>query len=200
MGKSVRKIPSIDWYHLDTCSGNVQHKSRTVVCVHTNGNQIGRSTSNTGNQDFAADWRVGSTNNYNFHGDIAEVKIWKKALLEPELKKSMKGEINLKDDDLAGYWPMNDGVGLTVQDLSRHNHPGSLGNGCHWLVDERPILKEVPQEPCAYGFHKNVIKDAIWYTNGECVAIIYPIGIVSTVFLGRVGSVPGIFPRNWIIG
>jgi len=156
--------------------------------VYLNGSVSGiPQKSNIGPSLTAADWTLGATPGYAFSGDLAEVRIWKKTLFESEIQKNMRG-FDLSEGDpegLVGYWPLNDGFGLTCKDLSAFSHTGSISN-CTWTTGKRPVDSKIKDvEPPPYAFHKKVMSgDATMYTNGESLAVLYPSDIANSVFPG----------------
>ena len=60
-------------------------------------------------------------------GDMLEARIWRRALNEFEIQSGMKGlDMTKKHEGLVGYWPLSDGFGLKVRDLSSYGHSGTI--------------------------------------------------------------------------
>ncbi|MCA5005065.1 DUF1735 and LamG domain-containing protein [Sphingobacterium bovistauri] len=59
---------------------------------------------------------------------LAQVKLWKKAISQTQIKNNMYFEINPKNTDLVGYWPMNEGSGNTFKDITGNGHDAAAGS------------------------------------------------------------------------
>lgn len=62
------------------------------------------------------------------NGQLAQVKLWKKAISQNQIKNNMYFEINPKNTDLIGYWPMDEGSGNTFKDITGNQHDAIAGN------------------------------------------------------------------------
>ncbi|MDM3847812.1 MAG: patatin-like phospholipase family protein [Aphanizomenon gracile PMC638.10] len=66
---------------------------------------------------------------YPFKGEIAEVRIWSQARSQAEIQADMNNSLIGNEIGLVGYWPLKDGLGTTVQDLTNNaNHGNIFGN------------------------------------------------------------------------
>ncbi len=65
-----------------------------------------------------------------FHGKMAEVRIWNKARTQAEIQADMSKRLTGKEPSLVGYWPLNEtkleGSALKVSDLSNSNLHGTI--------------------------------------------------------------------------
>jgi len=89
----------------------------------------------------------------------------------------------LAESTLRGYWPLNDGLGLSARDLTKYNHIGFIKD-CEWKPDiERPysLRSDKKQEESLQAFHPTAAAQATFYTNGEILVIAYP----SYTFWGK---------------
>ena len=73
-----------------------------------------------------------------FHGDIAEVSVWSKALSLSQIQKLMHSAPNIIDANLVGYYPLNDGVGTIAKDYSTFSHSGIIADA-NW-TNTAPII------------------------------------------------------------
>ncbi|MBW4495927.1 MAG: LamG domain-containing protein [Oscillatoria princeps RMCB-10] len=64
-----------------------------------------------------------------FHGKMAEVRIWNKARTQAEIQADMSNRLTGKEPNLVAYWPLDDvrveGSALKVADLTG-NYPGTV--------------------------------------------------------------------------
>ena len=68
-----------------------------------------------------------ATETYWFAGDIDEVRIWSVARTAAQIRLDMYHHVDAQGG-LIGYWPFDDGGGLTAADLSGQGHDGELTN------------------------------------------------------------------------
>ncbi|MEB3829296.1 LamG domain-containing protein [Phormidium sp. CCY1219] len=74
----------------------------------------------------------------HFCGAMSEVRIWRIARSESEIRADMKQRLTGNEAGLAYYWPLNEGTGELARDLA---HPGNDGTicGATWTEMEVPI-------------------------------------------------------------
>ncbi len=68
-----------------------------------------------------------ATDHYWFSSDLDEVRIWSTARTEEQLRAHMHHHVEAQPG-LIGYWPCDDGTGLTAKDISGNGHHGHLTN------------------------------------------------------------------------
>lgn len=64
----------------------------------------------------------------NVQGTVYNVAFWKKALTATEISNSMYKPLTGTEDGLVAYWPINDGIGATIKDLTGKHNGTVLGN------------------------------------------------------------------------
>lgn len=181
-----------EWTHVAfTCSAN-------NWAVYVNGVEMSKSQQQCGLGGGNGDWIVGSSASYPFKGEIADLRMWKRALMDTEIGgKILKNEVQPDADGLVGWWPMNDGFGLSCKDLSPFNSYGTISKAA-WVRGERPNApasgaqaeaKSGKALPAPRNFSKKMVEDAIFYTNGDCLAIVYPEDLAPSIFPGITGAV-----------
>ncbi|MFL5352462.1 LamG-like jellyroll fold domain-containing protein [Archangium sp.] len=81
-----------------------------------------------------ATWAIGAKGGGEqraFLGDIRDVRIWSVARSQEEILADMKQAPKKDAPGLAGYWPLDEGQGTLVHDLSPHQNHGLL-RGAEW--------------------------------------------------------------------
>ncbi|HEX9971946.1 MAG TPA: LamG-like jellyroll fold domain-containing protein [bacterium] len=80
---------------------------------------------------------------------LAEVRVWNIARTNSQIKEFATKRITGSETGLAAYWPMNEGEGQTITDISPNNNNGLLGGTIEetnfdpvWIKSE-PIVKMV---------------------------------------------------------
>lgn len=85
-----------------------------------------------GGGGYAIGWAGGF-----WHGEIAEVRIWKVALEPAEVKAEMHHPPRGDDPRLSHYWPLNEGDGDTAHDRTGQRH-GKI-RGARWTSQTVPF-------------------------------------------------------------
>ena len=101
------------------------------------GNYVGAGPVRLG-RSFASNSRTA------FAGAMDEVRVWQDVVLDPgTIRQWMHAEV---DDththfaNLEAYWPMNEGEGRSVADVSGHDYTGSFVENPAWIHHARPVL------------------------------------------------------------
>jgi subtilase family serine protease len=131
---AVSVEPSINaWHHaagvLDRAAGEIRLYVDGVL-------RATRATGALGSLDtniplaFGALHRgsFGNTTEY-FPGCLDEVRIWTTARSGAEIAAAMRQSLAGNEAGLAGYWRLDDGMGLTAADAATPAHPAQLGGG-----------------------------------------------------------------------
>lgn len=66
-------------------------------------------------------------------GNIAELRIWSRALDSQEITQNMDRQLTGIEPGLSGYWPMAKGYGTVLEDLSGGGNNGTMKNGLFWF-------------------------------------------------------------------
>ncbi|MEG4343149.1 LamG domain-containing protein [Microcoleus sp. A003_D6] len=68
-----------------------------------------------------------------WHGQLAELRLWNRAKTPGEILSGKSYSLVGDEPNLVGYWPLNEGVGTTIQDkTSNANHGSIRGNNVVW--------------------------------------------------------------------
>ena len=76
---------------------------------------------------------------YPFSGQIADIRIWKVARTEQELRQNMHHRLQGSELGLVGYWSLNEGSSHTVCDKTSFGNNGIIHNA-NWVQTELPIV------------------------------------------------------------
>jgi len=76
-----------------------------------------------------------------FAGRVGEVQLWDRELTPAELESYAFGGLTGGETDLIGYWPMTDGSGSVVSDMTG-NHTGTLTSGYTWQPELPTLLSD----------------------------------------------------------
>ena len=77
---------------------------------------------------------IGRTEN-RFKGKVCEVRFWDRARTAAELQAHMNHRLTGTEAGLKGYWPLNEGSGMTATDRSGNGHNGALKGNPTWVAD-----------------------------------------------------------------
>ncbi|MGA2863269.1 MAG: FG-GAP-like repeat-containing protein [Verrucomicrobiota bacterium] len=118
------------WQHLD-----ITRDATNINRVYINGLLAGQSPgSGQINYDGNQFLRIGAWGGggRNWRGLFDELRVWNRALSQPEIIAGLTGSLTGHEPDLAGYWPLDEGFGTNSADLSPSNHPALFVNGPAW--------------------------------------------------------------------
>jgi len=129
------------------------------MTLYVNGEQVGKPISSKLNLNQGFPLRIGAGKtgtkpDYFFMGQIAEVYLWNRVRSPKEIKTSMNRRLTGNEAGLVGYWPLNEGSGTTVKDLTGNCQDGKI-MGATWKqvktpIEESPVVVEpqtVPSSP-----------------------------------------------------
>ncbi len=82
--------------------------------------------------------RRGGHLNEWFGGDLEEVRIWRAARTEEEVREGMHRTMTGTEPGLVAYWQFNEGAGTTAADIIS-GHDGTLNGGAAWAASDTPV-------------------------------------------------------------
>ncbi|MCP4708001.1 MAG: LamG domain-containing protein, partial [Planctomycetes bacterium] len=96
---------------------------------------FGQSPAGYINDNSALDLIIGNSLNQNstFDGIIDEVRIWNVARSAEEIQAGMQTDLNGDEPGLVGYWPMNEGNGSFIFDITANANNGAI-DGPGWIA------------------------------------------------------------------
>lgn len=74
----------------------------------------------------------GMGNFSNYQGQMAEVRLWNIVRSQEEIRADMYRRLTGREPGLAAYWPMNEGGGTTLYDLSPNKNTATLSGNPAW--------------------------------------------------------------------
>jgi|GEM_PF-43358 len=98
-----------------------------------------------------------------FKGQISELRIWDTARSSEEIRTYMTARLTGNEAGLVGYWPLNDGVGNTVQDYTSNSNHGTIYGSPTWVQTELLITPIHPIENIST--EKKTVKSSVYPTN-----------------------------------
>jgi hypothetical protein len=81
----------------------------------------------------------GREDGLRFAGEMDEVRVWNRALLETEIVRGMRTRLVGDENGLAAYWPMDEGVGTDLADATGHGNGGTIMNGAQFALSGAPV-------------------------------------------------------------
>jgi hypothetical protein len=76
-----------------------------------------------------------------FPGIYDEVRLWNYARSQEDIQAGMNAELTGDEEGLAGYWPLNEGTGTEVLDMSPNGNHGYFNGGVRWIRSDAPIMR-----------------------------------------------------------
>ena len=74
-----------------------------------------------------------------FLGEMDEVRLWNRAFTEDEIREQMYSTLTGDEENLVGYWPLDQEGGTIVADMSPRANYGRLVGGVFWADDAAPL-------------------------------------------------------------
>ena len=176
-----------NWHHV-ACTFNGTNVTDVLFYVDGQLESTGGSQSTAVNTDTTdgINLRVSrGVNNRYFDGVIDEVRLWSSALSASEIQNWMYKSIDASHpnySNLEAYFPMNEGVGGTIQDATSFGRDADFVNGQYWvrphgedLFKEFQMTSDRPQLTFCQGVYDvTVANDTVFDT------IINPGNFVTT--------------------
>ncbi|MEX2311549.1 MAG: LamG-like jellyroll fold domain-containing protein, partial [Rhodospirillales bacterium] len=139
----VAALSENEWAHVtltvDVSSGN------PYVNAYRNGAQLELALNpyapdidSTTLSSTTAEFRIGAVESTggalsnHFNGAIANVGVWSAVLSDDQIMQEMSGTLDKQSGTLLGYWPLNDGAGTEISDLSGNGNTGTI-TGADWV-------------------------------------------------------------------
>lgn len=74
----------------------------------------------------------GVNSNFDFGGQLDDLRIWNGGRTEQEIKESLNQPLRGDESGLIGYWTFDENSGTTTTDLSGNGNNGTFTNGASW--------------------------------------------------------------------
>jgi hypothetical protein len=119
---TVQAVPGV-WYHVAAVNTGTQAR------LYVNGNLAATASISPYYLGTASGVQIGGEYccyGNSFHGTIDEVRIWKVARTQSQIRANMYNLLTGDEANLEGYWPMNEGSGGTIFDRGNMAHHGSI--------------------------------------------------------------------------
>jgi hypothetical protein len=124
------------WYHIAAVNENGTRK------LYVDGAQVALSGTPITVQNNIDALRIGSDfNGRFFDGSIDEVRIWKAARTQTDIREKMHREASGTDSNLVSYWSFNEGAGTLAYDATLSQNTGTLN--ATWFLSTAPLAKTI---------------------------------------------------------
>jgi hypothetical protein len=180
---AISSLTTNQWYHLAATYDG------TTMRLYINGvldNTLTVSGTISSNGPFAlgrnyADSRI-------LNGEIDEASLFLTTLSESTIREYMCKNITSSHPnyaDLDGYWPLNEGTGTTVADLSANSYNGTFVNTPTWKFSGAPI-----GDASKYIYNSTSFNFGIAHPNGDSLSVVSTSSGFDGVHIYRVDSIP----------
>lgn len=129
------------WVHFATTFTAGDSMIAYVNGVNVGATSVGANGIATNNDDLIIGIAPWDLSNFQYFGDIDEVRIWNEARTEEEIRASMFTEITSPTAALLAYYPFNEGTGTTTADMSSNSNDGTfVGLTTNDWEDSRAVI------------------------------------------------------------
>jgi hypothetical protein len=101
-----------------------------------------------------------------FGGQIDEVRIWSVARDSTEIVATVRQQLEGNEDSLVAYWPLDEGSGTAIIDLTDGEHYGVVEGGVYWTANTAPLNTNVFTDR-----EGNYVVDNIRYGDGTAFEV-----------------------------
>ncbi|MGB7416806.1 MAG: LamG-like jellyroll fold domain-containing protein, partial [Thermosynechococcaceae cyanobacterium] len=124
-----------EWFHvaavLDESSGMQLYINGELASSYSQDTRASNASITSANLGYATN----SGGSAYFQGQIDEIRTWDKALKIGDIQASFRRLLLKNDENLVGYWRLDEGSEANVSDLTGRNSNGILFNGTRWSSD-----------------------------------------------------------------
>lgn len=124
--EEANKLPWGTWIHFahtyDSATGD--------VVLYKNGTEVCRANGGAGNKFVINGFSMCSSGAQYFkdYMEFAQVRMWKTTRTAAQIAKNMKKEVKYTDSNLLFYYPMNEGEGSTLHDVTGNGYDLTIGS------------------------------------------------------------------------
>jgi PKD repeat protein len=130
-------IPLNEWSHI-ACSYDGKDAKIYVNGVLTESQTLASTTTSLTWSTNPAAIYIGKCTNYDgslfFQGAVDDVRIWKTVRTETDINANKDVKLLGTEANLAAYWKLDEGSGLTAGDATANHYDGTLKNGVTWIT------------------------------------------------------------------
>ncbi|MEQ8605710.1 MAG: LamG-like jellyroll fold domain-containing protein [Rhodospirillales bacterium] len=138
-----------------------------TVTLYVNGSAVGSPLSYpdhpTGGENGELFLGVNGAMQHFFDGQIADFRVWNDVRAPSEISAGLSHELVGGEQGLVGYWPLSEGGGNIVHDLSPNAADGDIRGGTSW-VDAGHLVTEVDTALEGRVFAHDMDGDALTFT------------------------------------
>lgn len=134
MGSQVNTVTLFEkekWYHL-----TITYNSGGLVTIYVNGEKDVTLQTKGGPVNFDRMELITSGSQY-FRNTckMGQLRLWKKAISQSQIKSNMYLAVNPKNEDLIGYWRLDEGTGNTFKDATPNEFHMTAEGTLQWEND-----------------------------------------------------------------
>ncbi len=127
------------WYHV------AFSLSGTTMSYYLDGVLVGTAPYYYGNFTAHTIRLGGYTDTTGIKGRKRDVRLWKHARTEADIRAYMNRRLTGQETGLLGYWPLDEGAGDAIFDAAPGSSNGVLTNG-DWIADAGLVLAAAPSD------------------------------------------------------
>lgn len=163
-----------EWQHIAIT------RMSNFVRVYRNGKEVGTGTWSGELRPLKIGGKTSNTAWSSYNGSVSDVRVWTVARTPQQIRNSMYYGLKGNERGLLGYWPLTEGEGTAIHDVTNNNNATlyssswSLNNGIRriridneaWLYKDRHIFDNL-----STGTYTLTVEDNVGNTNSTVVNI-----------------------------
>lgn len=129
LGGQVQTPADLDpnkWYHWAFVYDG------TTFIIYQNGEEVAKfdpPAPKGGSVRFDFVEMISSGSYFSDRCAMSQVRLWKTAISQTQIKSNMYYSVNPENDNLIGYWPLDEGEGNSFADITGNGHDATAENG-----------------------------------------------------------------------
>ena len=163
--KDSHVSPANTWFH-----AAVTYDSQTqVMCLYRDGRLVNQASNVPPFNPSDSTLQIGShQSSHFFKGQIAEARVWNKALSQTEIQSNLSRRLVGNEPGLVAYWPLNEGSGTIAHDKTNNAHHGTIQGNPSWEVSTLFVAPVPSSKPA---ITKESGKVLVFDANSQAIAV-----------------------------
>ena len=163
--KDTNVSPANIWFH-----AAVTYDSQTqVLCLYRDGRLVSQANNVPPFNPSDTTLQIGAyQSTYFLNGQIAEARVWNKALSQTEIQSNRSRRLVGNEPGLVAYWPLNEGSGTIAHDRTNNARHATIQGNPAWEISTLSFTPMPPSQPAATPNSQKVL---VFTANAPAIAV-----------------------------